>query len=140
MVLVREMPVAAASKIVGINDKVLWRIVFYYVEKEMSHLGFSTVTGIGIDETSSGKWHHYVAVFVDLVREDRPVLFATEGKGKETIEAFRKHLEEHGGKASNIARIVCDMSKAFISGSEEQFKNAVVVVDLFHLVQISIGR
>lgn len=136
MVLAKEMPVYAASKIIGTDDKALWRIIFYYVHKAMNQLDLSSITGIGIDETSSGKWHQYVTVFIDLDREDRPVLFVTEGKGKETIEAFKKHLEAHKGKAGNIARIVCDMSKAFVAGSEEQFKNAVVVVDWFHVVQL----
>ena len=136
MVLVREMPVAAVSKVIGVDDKSLWRMVFYYVEKAMKRLDLSNVTGIGVDETSSGKWHKYVTIFIDLDRRERPVLFVTEGKGKDTIEAFREHLERHGGKAGNIARVVCDMSKAFISGSEEQFENAVVVVDWFHVVQL----
>jgi len=136
MVLVREMPVTAVSRVIGIDDKALWRVVFHYVGKAMEQLDLSNVTGIGIDETSSGKWHQYVTVFIDLDRKERPVLFVTEGKGKDTIEAFRKHLEEHNGKAGNIARVVCDMSRAFISGSEEQFENAVVVVDWFHVVQL----
>ena len=136
MVLAKEMPVYAASKIIGTDDKALWRIIFYYVHKAMDQLDLSSITGIGIDETSSGKWHQYVTVFIDLDREERPVLFVTEGKGKETIEAFKKHLEAHKGKAGNVARVVCDMSKAFVAGSEEQFKNAVVVIDWFHVVQL----
>ena len=136
LVLVREMPVASASRVMGIADKALWRIVFHYVRKAMQQLDLSSVKGIGIDETSSGKWHQYVTIFIDLDRKERPVLFVTEGKGKETIEAFRRHLEAHNGKAGNIGRIVCDMSKAFISGSEEQFENAIVVVDWFHVVQL----
>ena len=136
MVLVREMPIAAASRIIGIDDKALWRIVFHYVNKAMSRLDLGQVQGIGIDETASGRGHRYVTIFIDLDRAKRPVLFVTEGKGKETIEAFKDYLESHKGKASNIARVVCDMSKAFISGSEENFENAVVVVDWFHVVQL----
>lgn len=136
MVLVREMPVLAASRIIGIDDKALWRIVSHYVQSAMNQLDLSEVAGIGIDETSSGKWHQYVTVFIDLDRKERPVLFATPGKGKETIEAFKEYLERHKGKAGNIARVVCDMSRAFMSGSEEYFENAVVVVDWFHVVQL----
>lgn len=136
MVLVKEMPVLAVSRIIGIDDKALWRIVSHYVQKAMNQLDLSEVSGIGIDETSSGKWHQYVTVFIDLDRKERPVLFATPGKGKETVEAFKNYLKQHKGKAGNIARVVCDMSKAFISASEEHFENAVVVVDWFHVVQL----
>ncbi|MGC8735885.1 MAG: ISL3 family transposase [Dissulfurimicrobium sp.] len=136
MLLVREMPVSAATRIVGTDDKTLWRIVFHYVNQAMSGLDLSAVQGIAVDETAVSRGHHYVTVFIDLDRKDRPVLFATEGKGKETIEAFERYLEGRNGKAENIARVVCDMSKAFISGSEERFGNAVVVVDWFHVVQL----
>lgn len=95
MVLVREMPVSAVSRIIGTDDKALWRIVFHHVEKAMSRLDLGRVDGIGIDETSSGKWHRYVTVSIDLDREERPVLFATVGKGRET--AFKKYLEGYKG-------------------------------------------
>ena len=120
----------------GLGIEAPWRIVFHYAGKAMKQLDLTGVTGIGIDETSSGKWHRYVTVFIDPDRKERPVLFVTEGKGKETIEAFKRHLEKHNGKAEDIARVVCDMSKVFISGSEKQFQNAVVVVDWFHVVQL----
>ncbi len=55
LVLVREMPVMSAARIMGVTDKSLWRIVFHYVEKAVSGLDLSSVQGIGVDETSSGK-------------------------------------------------------------------------------------
>jgi len=54
----------------------------------------------------------YVTVFMNLVRKERPVLFVTEGKAKETIRAFLRYFEDHKGEAGDIARVVCDMSKA----------------------------
>jgi len=45
-----------------------------YVQSPVHH----SAEGIGIDETSSGKGHRYVTVFIDLDRKERPVLFITE--------------------------------------------------------------
>jgi len=136
MVLVREMPVSAAARIMSITDKSLWRVVFHYVSKAMSGLDLSYVRGIAVDETSSGKRHQYVTVFIDLDRGKKSVIFAVPGKGKECISAFREYLKEKGGCPENIAVAVCDMSKAFMSGIETEFPNAEIVVDWFHVVKL----
>ena len=136
MVMVREMPVMAAARIIGISDNSLWRIVFHYVEKAMEDIDLSYVRSIGVDETSSGKRHQYVTVFIDLDRGRRSVIFAVPGKDKKTIQAFRSYLKAKGGCPDNIAVAVCDMSKAFISGLEEEFPGAEIVVDWFHVVKL----
>ncbi|MBT8764479.1 ISL3 family transposase [Desulfohalobiaceae bacterium Ax17] len=129
LALVREMPVSAAARIIEVTDKRLWRVVNHYVSKALSKLDFSSVTAVGLDETSSKKGHNYVTVFIDLDRKDRPVIFATPGKGKDCLKRFSNHLREHGGKASNIAEVVCDMSRSFLSGIQENFANAATTVD-----------
>lgn len=136
MTLVREMPVATTAKLVGITDKRLWRILKHYVTKAMARLDLSTLSTLAYDETSSKKYHNYVTVFVDLDQEDRPVVFATPGKGKECVVQFQRFLRKHGGKAENITEVVCDMSSAFIAGAAENFHNAEVTVDWFHVVQL----
>ena len=102
----------------------------------MSRLDLSSVTAVGLDETSSKKGHNYVTVFIDLDRKDRPVIFATPGKGKECLKRFSNHLREHRGKASNIAEVVCDMSRSFLGGIQENFVSAATTVDWFHVVQL----
>ena len=135
LMLVRHMPVGPAARHMGITDNSLWRIVFHYVDKAMEGLDLSFVHRIAVDETASGKWHRYVTVFIDLDRGKRSVIFATPGKGKETISAFCRHLKSHGGCPENLTVAVCDMSKAFISGIEESFPNSETVVDWFHVVK-----
>ncbi len=139
MVLVKEMPVMAAARIMNMTDKSLWRIVFHHVERAMSNLDLSYLRGISLDETSSGKRHQYVTVFIDLDRGRRSVIFAVPGKDKECIKAFNAYLKEKGGCPDNIAIAVCDMSKAFISGIKEEFPSAEIVVDWFHVVKLFNG-
>ena len=38
------------------------------------------------------------------------MVFATPGKGKATLAAFKAFLEQHGGKPGRIVEVVCDMS------------------------------
>ncbi len=123
MVFVREMPVLAAARIMGISDTRLWRIVLHYVNKAIAGLDLGGLKAFGMDETSARRGHRYVTVFIDLDRKERPVVFATPGKGKDTLEAFKKFLSGHGGRAENILEVVSDMSGAFISGVRMHFVN-----------------
>ena len=136
LMLVREMPVLAAARIIEITDKRLWRIVAHYVGRAVERLDLSRVTAIGLDETAARRCHTYVTVFIDLDRADKPVLFVTPGRGKDTVARFRAFLAGHGGTPGRIAEVVCDMSGAFIVAVGEAFENAAVTVDWFHVVQL----
>ncbi len=134
MVLARDMPVNAIARLVKEHDTRLWRVLNYYVEKARNEQDYSQVVNVGMDETSSKKGHNYVSLFVDM--DQSKVLFATEGKDAETVKAFTNDLEEHGGKAEQIKEACCDMSPAFISGVENEFENAAITFDKFHVVKI----
>lgn len=136
MTLVREMPVLAAARIIEITDKRLWRIVNHYVAKAMAKLDLESLVGFGLDETSAKKGHNYVTIFIDLDRASQPVIFATPGHGKECVRAFKTHLQEHGGRPEKVAEVVCDMSRSFMPAIGENFENAMITVDWFHVVKL----
>ena len=136
MTLVREMPVLAAARIIGITDKRLWRIVDHYVDKALMGFELSGLKAIAFDETASKRGHNYVTVFLDADRKTEPVVFATPGKGKQTVNEFTTFLKAHGGDAGSIKEAVCDMSPAFLAALGEEFPNAAVTVDWFHVVQL----
>ncbi len=62
-------------------------------------------------------------------------MFATEGKGKATVAAFREDLEVHGC-AGKITQVSCDMSPAFISGVTQELPDAEITFDKFHVVKL----
>jgi transposase len=134
MRLMAEMPVNAAARELREHDTRMWRIFHHYVDSAMSELDFSTVKRIAIDETSSKRGHRYITLFVDVDR--RIVLFATEGKGKDTLERFKRLLAEKGLAADAIQEICCDMSPAFISGIQEYFPKAEITFDKFHVMKL----
>ena len=136
MMLAREMPVLAAARILEIDDKRLWRVIQYHINQAMNRLDLSDLRAFALDETKSRKGYRYITVFIDLDRRERPVVFATSGKGKKTLKAFKKHLAEQGGEADNILEVVSDMSGSFISGIKAHFANSAITVDWFHVVQL----
>jgi len=125
-----------AGRLVDEHDTRVWRVLQYYVDKARAEADFSTVTTMGVDETSRAKGHHYISVFMDLDEEHRRVLFATEGKDAGTVKAFRQDLEAHGGQVGQIEEACLDMSAAFIGGLTEQFPQAQLTFDNFHLMQL----
>ncbi len=136
MTLVREMPVLAVARFIGITDKRLWRIVEYYVAKALRGLDLSGVVAFAFDETASKRGHNYVTVFIDADRKSEPVIFATPGKGKATVTAFKRFLREHGGEPGRVKEVVCDMSPAFLAAVGKDLPGATVTVDWFHVVHL----
>jgi transposase len=136
LVLVREMPVSAAARFMGITDKRLWRLIAHYVGRAVAGLDLGAVRAVGLDETASKRGHNYVTVFIDMDRADKPVIFVTPGKGKACVAGFRAFLLAHGGEPTTVAEVVCDMSPAFLAALAQGFPNAAVTVDWFHVVQL----
>jgi transposase len=134
LALAKEMPVKAVADLIGEHDTRIWRIIRHYVDEARSAEDFSGVCQIGMDETASKRGHNYISLFVDLERSK--VLFATEGKGAETVTAFRRDLEQHGGKAEQIQEVCMDMSPAFIQGAGNNFPLAEKTFDKFHVMKI----
>lgn len=135
MVLARNgMTATAIGRMVGEHDTLIWRILDHYVEEARSQVDLSGVSQVGLDETSRSKGHKYVTVFMDL--EQRRIVFATEGKGAETLASFKTDLEEHGGCAETVREFSLDMSPAFQSGIQKEFPHAQMTFDPFHLMKM----
>ncbi|MDQ8739516.1 ISL3 family transposase, partial [Paenibacillus sp. LHD-38] len=134
MRLMAEMPVNAAARELREHDTRMWRIFHHYVDQAMAELDLTPVRRIAVDETSSRRGHRYITLFVDV--DTKTVLFATEGKGKDTLARFKQHLHDKGVETAQIQEICCDMSIAFIRGIEEQFPSAEITFDKFHVMKM----
>ena len=132
--LCKAMTISEVSRLTNIEDKRLWRMLDKYVSKATKDLDFSDLSKIGIDETSMKKGQDYVTLVVNL--ETNKTIFVTEGRSSNTIDKFKKTLEEQKGDAENISDISIDMSKAFIKGINENFPDANITFDKFHLMKI----
>ncbi len=134
MTLAKAMPVKTIAEYVGEHDTRLWRIIHHYVDKGRAEADYSEVKEVGFDETSSKRGHDYVSLFVDLNGPE--IIFVAEGKDSSTVKRFKEDLIAHGGTEENIRQMCCDMSPAFIKGVEENFPDAELTFDKFHIMKI----
>jgi transposase len=133
LTLMREMPVKKAGEILGETDQRMWRLLHAHVEAARAQADWSDVVWVGADEMNRKKGHNYVTVFADLV--EKRVLFGTEGKDAGVWEAFAEELVAHNGHPKAVTQVAIDMSAAYQKGVRENFGNASLVFDKFHVVQ-----
>ena len=131
MAMVREMPVATLARLVGEEDKRVWRVVHHYVDEAVEAQDLQGVERVGIDETSSRRGHEYVTVFADL--DERRGVFCVEGKDHETVQAFSLFVETHGGDLERVSEVCQDMSEAFLKGTLTHLPKAEITFDRYHV-------
>jgi transposase len=129
-----EMPVSHVARRYGIYDKRVWTVFRHWVDKAVSSADHSGITRIGVDETSRRKGHKYITVAVDL--DTKAAFFVTLGKDASTLKATAEHMEKAGSPAKEVSDVSIDLSPAFISGSRENFPNAAVTFDRFHVKKL----
>jgi transposase len=134
VLMAQNMPIKTVADLIGEHDTRIWRILEYYVFVARSNEDFSEIRSIGVDETSRSKGHNYLSVFVDL--DSSKVIHVCEGRDSTAIASFKNDYEAHKGFAINISNFCCDMSPAYISGVEDNFHNAAITFDKFHVMKL----
>src|ERR1035437_7827635 len=132
LTLMREMPVKKGGEIVGETDQKLWRALFAPVDAAWQDLSWENVLWVEADEMNGKKGHNYLTVFVYL--QAKRVLLAVEGKDASVWERFAEELGNHNGPPRAVTMVAIDMSPAYASGVRENFGNAQIVFDKFHVV------
>jgi len=134
MTLVKDMPVAAAARLVGEHDTRLWRVVQHYVETAVARMDLSELRRVAVDETAAKRGQDYISLFVDM--DARKVVYVTEGNDAETVARFADHVDDHNSDASRIKEACIDMSGAYIKGVTENLTEAEITFDKFHAVKL----
>ena len=134
MLIESEMPIKKVAKLLHVYDKRIWRVFSYWVRKAVAKDSCGALTQLGIDETSTKRGHHYVSVGVDL--EERRVVAVVKGKGKESVKQISDAIRARNAEPGAITDVSIDLSPAFIAGSHEQFVNAQITFDRFHVVKL----
>jgi transposase len=131
--LSKNMPVRHIAKLFKVSDYKIWSVLESYIEKAVAFSDNSSVTKLGIDETSIKKKHSYISQFVDL--DKRRTIHIAEGKDNTVLKDFKDFFECTNGKASDITDISIDMSPAFIKGVKENMPHAEITFDKFHILK-----
>ena len=130
----REMPVNRVAEILGVNPNRVWTVFNHWIKNARESDDPSSITRLGVDETSTKKGHNYVTLGVDI--DARRVIHVSEGKGKSNMENIRQHLERKGIHEHQVSQISMDLSPAFIAGAAESFPSAQITFDRFHVVKL----
>lgn len=134
MLILADMPILKASKLLRCNEKSLVRIMRHWVGKAVTEDDLSGVRGISIDETSFKKGQSYVTVIVDA--QARRVIDVEPGRGEKAVIDFSYKLEEKGGNCEKISFASSDMAAAYRAGIQFCFANAKHTVDKFHVKKL----
>jgi transposase len=122
---------AEAGWYLNLDDETVYRIDRSMLE-ELASEKLSPVPApsiMSVDEVAWQKWHKYVTNVVDI--DKRKVIWNHNGRGKSTLDAFFKDL---GKKDSlEIDAVACDGARGFLSSIRQHAKNALIVLDHFHV-------
>ncbi|MFM2090240.1 MAG: hypothetical protein RLZZ127_729 [Planctomycetota bacterium] len=132
--LARAMPVRSIALLLRVSPNRIWRVINHYVDEAVERSDCSSVTAVGVDETSARKRHDYISCFFDL--DARRLVFATEGREHQVVAAFARFVGEHGGDAKAVREVSCDMSPAFVKGVRESLPSASITFDRFHVAKV----
>jgi transposase len=89
---------------------------------------------IGVDEVSYRKGHRYLTVVADHDR-DGTVVWAGEGKGHKTLEAFYDELGPAG--CAELQAVSLDMGGPYQKATDARAPQARQCVDPFHLIKMA---
>lgn len=134
MLILADMPISKAAKLLRCNEKALTKILRYWVGKAVDETDLSGVTSIAVDETSFKRGQSYVTAIFDA--DKRCVIDVEEGRKAETVIDFSYKLEAKHGDCERIRYASSDMSAAYRSGIAFCFPNAKHVVDKFHVKKV----
>ena len=122
---------AEAGWYLNLDDETVYRIDRGMLE-ELAKEKLSPVptpATMSVDEVAWQKWHKYVTNVVDI--EKRKVIWNHNGRGKSTLDAFFKALGKEN--ALKIDAVACDGARGFLSSIRQHAKNALIVLDHFHV-------
>lgn len=122
---------AEAGWFLNLDDEVVYRIdrgmLTELAQKKLSPV--PAPSRISVDEVAWQKWHKYVTNVVDTER--RKVIWNHDGRGKSTLDAFFEALGKK--KSARINAAACDGASGYLSSIKEHAKNALIVLDHFHV-------
>jgi transposase len=120
-----------AGWLLRLDDEAVYRIDKGMLEElaEEKLEPVPTLRNMSVDEVAWQKWHKYVTNVVDI--DKRKVIWNHEGRGKKVLDRFYKKLGKEG--CEKVEAVACDGAKGFLSSTRDYLKDALIVLDHFHV-------
>jgi transposase len=134
LTLAKKLPVSAIAQLFGVSDNRIWRAINAHVEAARADTAYADVAALGVDEKYVGRRLGYLTIFHDPL--GRRVIGTAEGRKADTFATFKDDFILHQGRPEAIRFITLDMSRAFQAGARQQFPNAELCFDAFHVSQL----
>jgi len=114
-----------------------WRNVFESVKHAVSwgleHRNLGEIEAIGVDEIQWQRGHHYLTLVYQIEDGMKRLLWVAEERTEESLRGFFKMLDDD---VRGSIRFVCsDMWQPYLNVIAEQVRQAVHVLDRFHIMK-----
>ena len=126
----RLLPWSHVARLFGCSWPTVEQAVKAAVAWGRQRQDLSGLTHIGVDEIARKRGHVYMTVVYDL--KERRLVWAGEGRTRETLERFFDSLGEEGSK--RLEAVCCDMWRPYVNAVRARAPQAVIVFDKFHIV------
>jgi transposase len=134
LILARKLPVSAIARLFDVSENRIWRAINIHVEAARADASYAEVAALGVDEKFVGRRLGYLTIFHDP--QSPKTIGTVEGRKADTFKIFKADFEAHQGQPEIIRFITMDMSRSFQAGARNQFPNAAICFDAFHVSQL----
>lgn len=130
--LVQEgMSASGVGRRLEIGAKRVFGIIKRHVSYALATQEIEVVRELSVDETSSRKGHNYFTILAD--RKAKKVVGVAVGKDKEALAHALVDMDVRGGDRKLVRTVTMDMSRSYISGTNEHMRQADIVFDRYHI-------
>jgi transposase len=129
-----EIPWKSVAERFNTSWQSVCRAVEWVVEYGLKHRNLSGVTALGVDEIQYKKGHKYLTLVYQIDIHCRRLLWVGETRTKKCFEQFFDEMESlQEGFCVNIKFVCSDMWKSYLKIIRKRLKNAMHVLDRFHI-------
>ncbi|MFN8278440.1 MAG: ISL3 family transposase [Chitinophagales bacterium] len=128
------LSLSAAGRLLGIDGRIIGRIIRRYVEEARYSQPLEQVRVMGVDETSSRKGHNYLTVLTDM--EQKKVVGIGVGRNEKAFLAALQQCAVRQVEPQKVEKVVMDLSPSYKAAVSTHLAAAEIVFDRFHLEQL----
>ena len=121
----------SASKILGLGEGQLDRIMERAVKRGLARRDKAPIAHVGVDEKAMRRGHRYVSILTDITRGR--VIDLVEGRDGKAADKLWKSLSV--SQLESIEAVALDMWPAYMKAATENVPRADIVHDRFHIAK-----